>query len=183
MAELEGLIKYHVETSDEVVIPLLERFKGKHHVKQHLLLSRGTTGSGIKVKQWVRRLKAVHPLWNRSTGLAFASREGNKLSTSEMNELFLQALGKIYEVQPGLFSIDVQDVSTLPDKFNVFRSFRRGSESRAVAIKVSEADRYVVNRWKKKEAAGANKTSHAINQHNIDVNLVKASFLRYTEAM
>ena len=100
-----------------------------------------------------------------------------------MNEMFLQVLGEVYEEQPGLFGIEVQDVSDLPDKFNVFRSFRRGSESRAVAMKVSEADRYVVNRWKKKEAAGANKASHAIDQHYVDVNLVKSAFMRYTEAM
>ena len=51
MADLEGLIKYHVEASEEVVIPLLGRFKGEHHVKQHLHMSNGTTGSGIRVKQ------------------------------------------------------------------------------------------------------------------------------------
>lgn len=76
------------------------------------------------------------------------------------------------------------EVGDLADKFNVFRSFRRGSESRAVAMKVSEADRYVVNRWKKKEsAAGAGKVHHAIDQHYVDINMVKESFLRYTAAM
>jgi hypothetical protein len=183
MADLEGLIKYHEEDSDEVVIPLLGRFKGEHHVKQHLLMSCGTTGSGIKIKQWVRRMLAVHRVMKRSTGPVFANGEGYQSTTSEMNEMFLQVLGEIYEDEPKLFGIDIQDASDLPDKFNVFRSFRRGSESRAVAMKVSEADRYVVNRWKKKEAAGANKTSHAIDQHYVDVTLVKAAFLRYTKAM
>ncbi|KAI2498992.1 hypothetical protein MHU86_15496 [Fragilaria crotonensis] len=183
MADLEGLIKYHVEVTNEVVIPLLGRFKGEHHVKQHLLMSRGTTGSGIKIKQWVRRMLAVHRFWNRTTGPLFVNHEGYQSSTSEMNEMFLQLLSQIYEEQPGLFGIDVNDVNDLPDKYNVFRSFRRGSESRAVAMKVSEADRYVVNRWKKKESAGANKASHAIDQHYVDVSLVKESFMRYTDAM
>jgi hypothetical protein len=183
MADLEGLIKYHVEESDEVVIPLLGRFKGEHQVKQHLLMSCGTTSSGIRVKQWIRRILAVHRAWGRSTGPVFANRDGYQVSTSEMNELFLQILGEVYEEQPSLFGVDVNDVSDLSDKYNVFRSFRRGSESRAVAMKVSEADRYVVNRWKKKEAAGANKTTHAIDQHYVDVSLVKESFIRYTTAM
>lgn len=183
MADLEGLIKYHVEVTNEVVIPLLGRFKGEHHVKQHLLMSRGTTGSGIKIKQWVRRMLAVHRFWNRTTGPLFVNHEGYQSSTSEMNEMFLQLLSQIYEEQPGLFGIDVNDVNDLPDKYNVFRSFRRGSESRAVAMKVSEADRYVVNRWKKKESAGANKASHAIDQYYVDVSLVKKSFMRYTDAM
>ena len=50
-------------------------------------------------------------------------------------------------------------------------------------MKVSEADRYVVNWWKKKKMAGANRVVHAIDQHYVDVALVKDAFLRYTEAM
>ena len=113
----------------------------------------------------------------------FVSQDGHQLTTAEMNELFLQLLGEIYEDQPELFGSEVNDATELPDNFNVFRSFRRGSESRAVAMKVSESDRYVVNRWKKKEAAGSNKTSHAIDQHYVDINLVKEAFMRYTKAM
>ncbi len=91
----------------------------------------------------------------------FVNHQGYQLTMAEMNEAFLEILGNIFEEKPGLFSreVVVQDASDLPEKYNVFRSFRRGSESRAVAMKVSESDRYVVNsRWKKKqEAAGANK--------------------------
>ena len=100
-----------------------------------------------------------------------------------MNEMFLSILVEIYDEHPKLFGLDVKEASKLADKFNVFRSFRRGSESRAVAMKVSEADRYVVNRWKKKETAGSNKVSHAIDQIYVDIALVKDAFLRYTEAM
>jgi hypothetical protein len=77
----------------------------------------------------------------------------------------------------------VNSAADLQDKFNVFRSFRRGSESRAVAMKVSEADRYIVNRWKRKESAGSSRVGHSIDQHYVDVSLVNESFLRYTEAM
>ncbi|KAI2503871.1 hypothetical protein MHU86_10596 [Fragilaria crotonensis] len=184
MADLEGLIRYNVEAEGgEVVIALLGRFKGEHHAKQHLLPSKGTTGSGIRVSLWVRRMMAVHRAARRTTGPVFVNQEGYQSSTAEMNELFLQVLAEIYDEQPALFSVEVKSASDLPDKFNVFRSFRRGSESRAVSMKVTEADRYIVNRWKKKEAAGANKTSHAIDQHYVDITLVKDAFMRYTDAM
>jgi hypothetical protein len=62
-----------------------------------------------------------------------------------MNELFLEVQSEIYEDDPRLFGPDIAGVGDLPDKFNIFRAFRRGSESRAVAMKVSEADCYVVN--------------------------------------
>jgi hypothetical protein len=183
MADLEGLLRFHVPTSDEVVVPLLGRFKGEHHAKQHLLISCATTGSGIQVGLWLSRVVAVHRSKGRSTGPAFVDSTGHQSSTADMNSLFLEVLTDIYEDHPKLFGLDVSDAGDLGDKYNVFRSFRRGSESRAVAMKVSEADRYVVNRWKKKEAAGTGKVSHAIDQHYVDINMVKDSFIRYTSAM
>ena len=183
MADLEGLLEHHDPTSDEVVVPLLGRFKGEHHAKQHLLISCATTGSGIRIKRWLSRVMAVHKACGRSTGPAFTNNAGRQSATSDMNELFLEVLSDIYEEHPKAFGIDVSEISDLSDKFNVFRSFRRGSESRAVAMKVSEADRYVVNRWKKKESAGTGRVSHAIDQHYVDINMVKESFLRYTTAM
>ena len=184
MADLEGLIKYHEDDSNDVVIPLLGRFKGEHHARQHLMMSKNTTGSGIPVKKWVQRMLVVHRAAGRVTGPVFANEQGYQLSILEMNEVFLEVLGEIYDEMPELFPREViQEASVLPEKYNVFRSFRRGSESRAVAMKVSEADRYVVNRWKKKEAAGANKMAQSIDQHYVDITLVKESFMRYTEAM
>ena len=95
-----------------------------------------------------------------------------------MNELFLEVLSDIFETQPDLVAPDIKNAADLGDKYNVFRSFRRGSESRAVAQKVSEADRYKVHRWKRKENAGANHINRPIDQHYVD------SFLRYyTQAM
>lgn len=183
MMDLEGLLQFFDPSSDDVIVPLLGRFKGEHHAKQHLLISCATTGSGIQVKLWLSRVMAVHKACGRSTGPAFVNVKGYQSSTSDMNDLFLDVLTEIYEVDPKLFGVDVIEVGDLADKFNVFRSFRRGSESRAVAMKVSEADRYVVNRWKKKESAGAGKVHHAIDQHYVDINMVKESFLRYTAAM
>ena len=125
----------------------------------------------------------VHRSAQRVKGPAFVNERGYQSSTSEMNDLFLELLVSIYDQRPELFGYDVSAATDLQDKFNVFRSFRRGSESRAVAMKVSEADRYVVNRWKRKEAAGSNRVGHAIDQHYVDVSLVNDSFLRYTSAM
>jgi hypothetical protein len=183
MADLEGLLEHHDPTSEEVVVPLLGRFKGEHHAKQHLLISCSVTGSGIQIKLWLARVMAVHKACGRSTGPAFSNNKGRQLSTADMNDLFLEILTDIYEEHPKLFGADIAGAGDLQDKFNVFRSFRRGSESRAVAMKVSEADRYVVNRWKKKESAGTGNVAHTIDQHYVDINMVKESFLRYTTAM
>ena len=183
MADLEGLIHYFGREKENVIVPLLGRFKGEHHAKQHLLLSKGVTGSGIKVRLWIERILAVQRQLKRTKGPAFVNSEGEQSTTSDMNDLFVESLIDIFERRPELFGLDIESSADLQDKFNVFRSFRRGSESRAVAMKVSEADRYIVNRWKRKEAAGAGRVGHSIDQHYVDVALVNESFLRYTSAM
>ena len=90
----------------------------------------------------------AHRIAGRTKGPLFVNEKGEPLKTSDMNELFHDVVCEIYEENTKLFGIDITGVSDLVDKFNVFRSFRRGSQSRATAMNVSEADRYVVNRWK-----------------------------------
>jgi hypothetical protein len=185
MVDLEGLREFNPAGSERpsTVVPLLGRVKGEHHTRQHLLTSVNVTGSGIKVCSWVHRVLAVHRLNQRTRGPAFVSAEGTQSSTAEMNDLFIEALTEIFDHHPDLFGVDIKTAADLVDKYNVFRSFRRGSESHAVAQKVSEADRYIVHRWKKKENAGANRVNHPIDQHYVDIALVTDSFLRYTQAM
>jgi hypothetical protein len=183
MADLEGMLKFFGNDIEEVVVPLLGRFKGEHHSKQHLMISVAVTGSGIRIRRWIELSLAVHKIAGRVDGPLFVNERGDQSTTADMNEAFLELMCEIYEENPKLFGLDVTSVADLSEKFNVFRSFRRGSESRAVAMKVSEADRYVVNRWKKKEKAGTGKVSHEIGQHYVDIAMVKESFIRYTTAM
>ena len=63
-----------------------------------------------------------------------------------MNAMFLECLSELFEeIKLGRFGIDIHSTEDVANKYHVFRSFRGGSESRAVAMKV-DADRYVVNR-------------------------------------
>ena len=183
MADLEGISRFFDRDSSEVVVALLGRFKGEHHSKQHLLTSVAVTGSGIRIKRWIELSLAVHRVSGQVDGPLFVNKTGLQSTTLDMNDAFLEIIVEIYEENPKLFGLDITGIGDLSEKFNVFRSFRRGSESRAVAMKVSEADRYVVNRWKKKESAGAGKVAHAIDQHYVDIAMVKDSFIRYTTAM
>ena len=183
LADLEGKIEHFDESAPNVIIPLLGRFKGEDHSSKHLMPCTGLTDSGIAEKLWMRRVLAVHRSAGRTKGPFFISSVGVQSSTREMNTLFVECLTDIFERRPALFGVDVRSFDDLSDKYHVFRSFRRGSESRAVAKKVCEDDRYVVNRWRRKEVAGASRVSHSIGQHYVDVTLVTASFLRYTKAM
>ena len=183
LCDLEGLLTHYDEARTYVIIPLLGKVKGEHHSRQHLLPCVAETDSGIPVKVWMKRVMTVHEIRGRTVGPLFVNSEGLQSTTAEMNDLLLEVLTEIYEVKRDLFEVDVRSNLDLQEKYNVFRSFRRGSESRAVARGISEADRYVVHRWKRKEASGNNKVSHPIDQLYVDISLVKDSFLRYTQSM
>ena len=183
LADLAGMIEHLQDGRPNLVIPLLGKFKGEDHSSQHLMPCVNVTDSGIQVKTWLYRVVAIHRAAGRTKGPMFLNNNGVQYSTSEMNVLFLECLTEIFERQPSMFGVDIKTVEDIVDKYHVFRSFRRGSESRAVAMKVSEADRYVVNRWRRKEVAGASRVSHPIGQHYVDISQVSPSFLRYTKAM
>ena len=76
MADLEGSMNYLDEDSDLVVVPLLGRFKGDHHSKQHLLTSVAVTGSGIQVKRWMQLSLMAHRIVGRTKRPLFVNEKG-----------------------------------------------------------------------------------------------------------
>ena len=183
LVDLEALLEHFDDARGYMIIPLLGQVKGEHHTRQHLLPCVEKTDSGIEVKVWLKRLMAVHALTGRRTGPAFINHDKGQSSTADMNDLFQEVMLEIFDSCRSLFDIEVKTVGDVQEKYNVYRSFRRGSESRAMSKNVSEADRYVVHRWRKKESAGQNKVSHPIDQVYVDKALVKDAFMRYTKAM
>jgi hypothetical protein len=136
------------------------------------------------LRKRVSRLKTAKELLGRFVGPAFMNPSTLvQSSTAEMNETLLELLGEILEEDRDLFAVDVRLTIDLQEMYNVFRSFRRGLESRAVEKNVSEGDRYIVNRWRRKERAGASKISLTIDQAYVDVSLAIDPILRYTAAM
>ena len=184
MVDIPGIREYGERSEDHVVIPLLGQVKGEDHTRQHLLHCVNETSSGISVRNWMKRLKLAHTLMARIDGPAFVNPSTLKQSTtSEMNDLFHALLLELLEDDRDLFAVDIRTASDLLENYNVFRSFRRGSESRAVSNNVSEGDRFIVNRWRKKEKAGSSKIALSIDQLYVDISLAKDPFLRYTKAM
>ena len=184
MVDVEGILEFGISSPDYVIIPLLGQVKGEDHTRQHLIHCVNVTDSGIHVRKWLSRLISLQGILKRSSGPAFINpSSGSQSTTSSMNDLFIDLLTELFEDHRDLFGIDIRSSADLFDKYHVYRSFRRGSESRAVSKEVSSADRYQVNRWRKKEKAALSKMSQPIDQLYVDVSLVKEAFLRYTKAM
>lgn len=106
---------------ENVIVPLVGRFKGKHCTKQHVLLSKGITSSGIKVRLWVERILAVRWSLNRVNGPAFVNGNVEQSTTAGMNELlFIKSLGNIHDRWPDLFAYNSDSSANLIENFNVF---------------------------------------------------------------
>ena len=84
-------------------MPLLGRFKGEHHSKHHLMITVAVTGSDIRIRQWIELSLAVHKIAGpQIDGHLFVNEQGEQLTTSEMNDAFLELLCEIYEEHPKL---------------------------------------------------------------------------------
>jgi hypothetical protein len=185
LVDLGGLRKNFVkgQNEDYVIVALLGQVKGEHGEREHLLPTASVTRSGIKVRQWVQRVIAVNQMCGRETGPAFCDEKGVVLKSGDMNEVLHELLGEIFVEHPGLFQSDIESISDIEDKYSVYRSFRRGSDSLAIAMKVAPEDIKVVNRWSKKEAAGTSKVSLDMTQYYAEVHILLPAFKRYTGAM
>jgi len=185
LLDLEGLRSHFYTGSDlgYVVVALLGEVKGEHGERQHLLPTVDETTSGLQVRRWLRRTIATNYMHGRTTGPAFCDEQGKVLTMRDMNECFHEALGAVFARHPSLFLADIKTQQDIEDKYDVNRSFRRGSDSRAISMQVSGLDIDVVNRWAAKEKAGTCRPNHKMKHHYSDINLLLEPFLRYTKAM
>jgi hypothetical protein len=137
---------------DEIVIPLLGRVKGETNVRHHKLFSVATTSSSIDIKTWYQRSLLVHRAYRRTQGPAVCNSKGLQLFTRDLNFKFWEALGESWQF--------LSDVKTLPDielVYNVFRSLRCGSDSRAIEQGLSESVINTDDRWHLIEKLGRSK--------------------------
>ena len=77
----------------------------------------------------------------------------------------------------------IRNVEDITDRFSVFRSLRRASDTRALNQKVAETDIDVVNRWKRVEGGKGRKVLGSMRQHYAEFSHLINPFLRYTKAM
>ena len=182
MVERSDLIRYVSKgkthrISPHVVVPLLGRFKGETGEKSHLLLMANTTGSGIQVRKWVERMVAV--LQQKSlvdVGPAICFGNGDLIPSHLIDSEFKSQVNKVKEVYP-----DLVDPSTdVKKSFAIFRSLRRGSQTRATEAGVDDRTIDMVNRWRKRENR---KRGMPMRDHYTDMQLILERLLKYSRAL
>jgi hypothetical protein len=184
LIDLAGLIKFFAgDEWDYVVITLLGKIKGEHRDRCHLLPCVKTTDSGIDMIYWVNILINEHSKRQRTHGPAISDWEGSVLSTKVLDEQLVELLEEIFDDTPKLFPTSIQNKDEIHPSYQVFRSLRRSSDTRAIEQNVSKSDIDIVNRWHTVEAAKGNRPNLPMAQHYAQVELLLKPFLRYTSAM
>ena len=142
-----GLLKQYRDLRDNLVwIPLLGWIKGEDHVDTYLMRSVPVTSSGITVYEQRERVLTVHEAAGRNTSPAICDAGGFLMASREMNDHFWTLLETIWDnKEEELFSKSIQERDDIREKYDINRSARRSSESRATAKNISEGDQELVN--------------------------------------
>ena len=140
-----------------VVIPLLGRFKGETGERSHLLLLVNKSNSGLPIRLWVERVVALLKLENHvEAGPVMCNKDGSQLSSHEVDEFFKEQVERVQSQCPYLIESKVN----VQEDFGIFRSMRKGSESRATEMGVCTREIDLINRWRKIESNQRKKYAH-----------------------
>lgn len=184
LVDLEGMLS-NINRGDGryFIIALLGKIKGKHHGRCHLLPCVKETSSKIRVHAWVTRLMECKVNRGFVNGPLFSDWEGKVLTTGSLDRMLVEILEELFVEKPKLFPPSVKAKEDISDAYQVYRSIRRSSDSRALEQKVSESDIDIVNRWQKVEKAQGSRPTLQMKYHYASVEILLEPFLRYTYAM
>ena len=188
MLDLSGLQRYwsetHLEKGKEyVIVALRGKIKGEHSQRDHLLPCSPITSSGIDVKASINRLILLKKSQGRLSGPAISDEAGVIFSSRAMDDALHEVLEDLFEMKKSLFPPTIESGDELRKRYQVFRSFRRSSDTRALEQRVATTDIDTINRWATFEKAKGRRPGLAMRNYYADITLLILPFLRYTQAM
>jgi hypothetical protein len=167
------------EKMSHVVIALLGRFKGEKGEKYHYMVSVTKTKSGLEPAKWIARMMKWYKDRGVLSGPVFRKKNGKRAKAKDYELEIFDRLEQVQKEHPNVLdpSIDITE------EFGLSRSFRRGSDSRAIAEEVPVTIIELNNRWRKVESAKGKAASFEMYQHYADIELLLGTFLKYSRAM
>jgi hypothetical protein len=168
---------------DSTVLALRGKVKGETALRAHLLPCVHITSSGINLKDWMHLCLLANQKEGRLDGPAVSNTAGFVLTSSEIDDMFHNALIRVLEVLPDLFPPDIQTPEDIKAKIQSFRSLRRSSNARAVNEAIAKIHVDTVNRWAQQERASDKKANLALNQYYAHIEELRPAFHAYTFGM
>ena len=187
LLDLRGLNKYNnpsdKSTQRHCLITLLGRVKGEQQDRTHIIPCVNVTSSGIQIKKYLYRFLDFKRSKNQTIGPAMMNLEGKLWSIRDLDGLLHTVLEEVHQEKRHLFPLDVSDINKLHQSYQCYRSFRRGSNTRAQEMGVHEQDIRMMNRWRRVDQANGTRAGFLMPELYTDMSLILSPFLRYTKAM
>ena len=95
----------------------------------------------MSIGRWLI-LRRVVELNGRNRGPVFADKDGFVWTSVTINEMFHEGLEYIYEHHKALFPFGITSADDVRLHYGIYRSFRRGSDSRAISQSLSKRARH-----------------------------------------
>jgi hypothetical protein len=188
LLDLSGLWRFREKTHSKkgkeyLIVTLRGKIKGEHNQREYQLPSSPITSSSIDVKESIGDLLKLKKSQGRISGPAISDEAGIICGTRVMDDALHEVLEDLFVTKRGLLPATIEDVDELRKRYQVFRSFRRSSDTRALDQWVAETDINIVNRWASVEKAKGRCPGQAMRNCYADVTLLIIPFLRYAWAM
>lgn len=170
----------HGETP-HVVLSFSGRFKNEVGTQKYHLPIVEITNSGLEVRKWVERMLCWYGPDRK--GYVFRDSAGNRVSCGYYAQ---KILGLIKDIQQSGREDErhvVEPDCDVFEEFGMSRSFRRGSDSRALAAGVPTATVDLINRWRTTERAKGRTAQLKMNAHYSDIRLLLELYLPYSRAL
>ena len=138
----------------------------------------------INMKRIFFRLLEEKEVLGFINGPVIADSNGLLLSTNDIDQMLQEILEELYQEDPSIFPPDIKNTADVIGSYHCFCSLRRASDTRALEMRVSQADIKCVNQWgQDQRSTHGLKLKLPMRQHYLQPDLLVRPFLRYTRAM
>jgi hypothetical protein len=123
LLDLGGLQAHTVDPRkglNHFIIPLMEKVKGEHHDRCHLIPCSFSTLSGLKQYVWLEQLRVVKSIQGLFDGPAISDEKGRVLNSSTIFQGMHKILVELLLSKRGLFPTTIIDKDDIVANYHVF---------------------------------------------------------------
>ena len=170
-----------LERDGHVVIPLMGRFKNETGERNMIMVLANVTNGGLNIRKYVERFAQLLLLEGRGelVGPAVCNPQGIVLSSGELNQELHDVMEKVQASDDSSVPTDIE----VRERFNIYRSFRRGATTRAKEMNVPEQTIELNNRWRKIHNKQGSLPSLPMSQLYVEISQALSSKLRFSKSL
>jgi hypothetical protein len=150
-------LETHMEKGKEyLIVALRGKIKGAHEQWEHLLPCSPITSTGVDINASIDRLIKLKETQDRMSGPAISDEAGAIFSSQVMDDALHGVLEELFVNKGSLFPPTIENIDDLRKRYQVFRSFRQSSDTRALDQQVATTNIDIITavQQSKKQRAG-----------------------------